>query len=204
MIANDLIATYTISSSIPVMIDPERTRQVLFNLMKNACKFNRSGGDVCVRADVTSSSLRISVKDSGVGMADMVAERISETNFFYQGDNSRTKRFGGIGLGLAITCKLVKAMGGSLDINSDEGGTMVTVNIPVRQTETGKGSVDACNQSASDGLETRKSLACVRDTVCLVDIDHEGIASQVRNTLVRVSPNCCLLDPYRSSVPVFA
>eukprot|EP00205_Picochlorum_sp_RCC944_P006495 CAMPEP_0182614734 /NCGR_PEP_ID=MMETSP1330-20130603/31817_1 /TAXON_ID=464278 /ORGANISM="Picochlorum sp., Strain RCC944" /LENGTH=264 /DNA_ID=CAMNT_0024834577 /DNA_START=65 /DNA_END=855 /DNA_ORIENTATION=- len=121
IVAKDLTVTYTVSGLVqPVMADPGRMRQVLSNLLKNACKFNRRVGDVHVSTEVSVDALSMAVRDSGIGMDDAVAERISETNFFYQGDNTRTKRFGGIGLGLAITCKLVKVMGGSLDIESNK------------------------------------------------------------------------------------
>ena len=236
--AKDLLATHNITISHAVLLDSQRMEQVLVNLLTNACKFNRDGGDVHVAAEVTGADLLISVKDSGLGMSDTVADQISETNFFYQGDSSRTKRFGGIGLGLAITCKLVKAMGGSLDIDSTEGqGSLFTICVPLnpkkRPTSShgGKGSSSSVNgnddnnsesdnavadagcgfsesteTSASGDLtrrsssdqstidlsdmqeilkldELKKRLPCVENVVCLVDIEHEGLASQVRNTI---------------------
>jgi len=246
--AKDLLATYSLGSPLTVLMDMQRMEQVLVNLLKNACKFNRHGGDVHVAAEVNDKHLEISVKDSGVGMSHTVAEQISETNFFYQGDSSRTKRFGGLGLGLAITCKVVKAMGGSLNIKSTEGeGSHVTVRVPLlrkgptgsrvsvvdhgnaaeTETETTSGSlgsgtttsehiertnstsgssarsslspgddnwsnddgslVDEINEMSLDPLtvhdELQKPLPCVRNVVCLVDIDHETLAAQVRSTI---------------------
>ncbi len=83
IVRKDLAVTYTVSSSVAVMADPERMRQVLLNLLKNACKFNRHGGDVHVRTEVSGASLSISVRDSGVGMDGAVAERISVRRWLF-------------------------------------------------------------------------------------------------------------------------
>ena len=207
IMAKDLTVTYTVSGMVqPVMADPGRMRQVLSNLLKNACKFNRHGGDVHVSTEVSVDTLSMAVRDSGIGMDDAVAERISETNFFYQGDNTRTKRFGGIGLGLAITCKLVKVMGGSLDIESNkQEGTVVIVCVPVIHQQrrrggrggwgggTRDGSVAAVVEADEVNGSSRATSECSDDAAAgdvvstfatvLLDIDHAGLASQVKNML---------------------
>ncbi|GAB4528120.1 MAG: hypothetical protein Tsb0010_10770 [Parvularculaceae bacterium] len=103
-----------ISPNVPQIIesDPQRVRQVLVNLVGNAVKFTESGA-VTVRADMRTDcvqpELQIEVIDTGVGVAPDAAERIFDR--FTQADESTTRRFGGAGLGLAVSREIVERMG---------------------------------------------------------------------------------------------
>jgi EAL domain-containing protein (putative c-di-GMP-specific phosphodiesterase class I)/signal transduction histidine kinase/CheY-like chemotaxis protein/HPt (histidine-containing phosphotransfer) domain-containing protein len=110
--------------------DPTRLRQVLGNLVNNAIKFTETGG---VLIEITPSGedrLRLSVRDSGIGIAkDKLG---SVFGAFTQADQSTTRKFGGTGLGLAICKRLVDAMGGRLSVASELGvGSVFTVEIPI-------------------------------------------------------------------------
>lgn len=127
-----------IDGSIPPLILGDRTRlqQVLVNLLSNAVKFTEHGH---IRVSVTNSSGRsvhrsdaggdlcavaVTIEDTGVGIPRDKLESIFEP--FVQADSSTARRFGGTGLGLAIARRLVEAMGGSIQIESDLGvGTRV-------------------------------------------------------------------------------
>ncbi len=103
--------------------DPIRLRQVLTNLMGNAVKFTESGG-IVIRADLERQTtealtLRFSVRDSGIGIPSEKQAAIFER--FVQADESRTRRYGGAGLGLAISKQLVEAMGGHIGVESEPG-----------------------------------------------------------------------------------
>lgn len=111
--------------------DPQRLRQVLFNLVSNAMKFTEIGFvKVRVEAAESPDTLRLSVRDSGIGIAPAALPRLFEE--FEQGDSGVHKRYGGTGLGLAISKSLVEAMGGSLHVQSAEGvGSVFTVLLPM-------------------------------------------------------------------------
>ena len=104
-----------------VVGDPVRVRQVLTNLVGNALKFTRQGHvmiDVeCVESDKEEATIRLAVKDTGVGIAPEKIDLIFEQ--FTQVDSSVTRQFGGTGLGLAISKRLVELMKGDLDVQSE-------------------------------------------------------------------------------------
>lgn len=115
-----------------LMGDPHRLLQILHNLMSNAIKFTESG-QVTVRLEAGDGApLTITVADSGIGMSGEQVARLFEE--FEQGDGSVARRFGGTGLGMAITRKLVEQMGGSLSVESTPGkGTTVRVSLPLQE-----------------------------------------------------------------------
>jgi signal transduction histidine kinase/ActR/RegA family two-component response regulator len=111
--------------------DALRLRQVLSNLLNNALKFTLRGGvRMTVRA-VTRSPivLEFEVHDTGIGIAASVLPRLFTP--FQQGDDSTTRRFGGTGLGLALSRELVEQMGGEITARSTEGvGSVFTFRLP--------------------------------------------------------------------------
>ncbi|GHC07199.1 ATP-binding protein [Cerasicoccus arenae] len=137
----DLDLRIIISPRTPhtVVTDASRLRQVLFNLAGNAIKFTEAGSvEIHVDATPVSSiellceySLSIEVRDTGIGIAENNQTRIF--NSFTQVDASATKRFGGAGLGLAITKRLTEMLGGEIGVRSTLGqGSNFFVTIPIR------------------------------------------------------------------------
>ncbi len=116
--------------------DSNRLRQVLVNLVGNAIKFTKSGG-VTVRVEQRPSSgvqaaLYFAVSDTGIGIPAEKHHAIFDT--FSQADSSTTREFGGTGLGLSICARLVKLMGGEMEVASaaGQGSTFsFTVNLPI-------------------------------------------------------------------------
>jgi signal transduction histidine kinase/CheY-like chemotaxis protein len=110
-----------VANNIPVAIcgDPNRLRQILFNLLGNAIKFTESGKitvKVAVaREDAQSVSLRFEVHDTGIGVSSEARTHIFDS--FSQADGSTTRKHGGTGLGLAISKQLVELMGGTIGID---------------------------------------------------------------------------------------
>jgi signal transduction histidine kinase len=112
-------------------VDPMRLRQILFNLLSNACKFTKEG-EVTLRARRVRNGrdwIEVAVADSGIGMTPEQQAKIFEE--FTQADSSTAQRFGGTGLGLAITRKLARMMGGDVTVTSEPGkGSVFTVRLP--------------------------------------------------------------------------
>ncbi len=105
-----------------VRADPARLQQVLWNLLKNAVKFTPEHGSIQIRTWIEASGDRIGVevKDTGIGIEPSALSRIF--NAFEQAEDSVTVRFGGLGLGLAISKSIVEAHGGILSAWSDGKG----------------------------------------------------------------------------------
>jgi signal transduction histidine kinase len=113
-------------------VDPMRLRQILLNLLSNACKFTKQG-EVKLQARKVANGgngIELAVVDTGVGMtAEQQAKLFEE---FSQADAATARRFGGTGLGLAITRKLARMMGGDVTVTSEPAkGSVFTVRLPV-------------------------------------------------------------------------
>jgi GAF domain-containing protein/FixJ family two-component response regulator len=112
-------------------VDPMRLRQILLNLLSNACKFTKQG-EVSLRARKLSDGgnwIEFAVIDTGIGMTPEQQAKVFEE--FVQADASTAKRFGGTGLGLSITRKLAQMMGGDVTVASAPGkGSVFTVRLP--------------------------------------------------------------------------
>jgi signal transduction histidine kinase/ActR/RegA family two-component response regulator len=111
--------------------DPARLQQVFWNLIKNAVKFTPDGGRIVVEtANPTDDHIEIRTIDSGIGIEPGKLAKIF--NAFEQGQSSITRKFGGLGLGLAISKAMVRAHGGTISVESDglnQGATFsVTLN----------------------------------------------------------------------------
>ena len=113
--------------------DPTRLRQVLLNLLGNAIKFTQTGKvSLRVEPDLDCSvptALRFTVSDTGIGIADDKLARVFER--FTQANSSTTRRFGGSGLGLTISKRLVELMGGRIWVTSEvDKGSVFAFAVP--------------------------------------------------------------------------
>jgi PAS domain S-box-containing protein len=114
---------------VTVFADPDRARQVLQNLVSNAVKFTAPGGRISVRAAARGNSVRISVRDTGIGVPAEKLEFIFEP--FVQLDRDLASPREGAGLGLAISRDLARAMGGDITARSTPGnGSTFTFALP--------------------------------------------------------------------------
>ncbi len=117
-----------VPEDVHVLADPIRLTQILQNLLDNAVKFNRPGGQVQVTARALGERVFISVKDTGIGIPPADQPRIFER--FYRGEKSRSRETGGSGLGLAIVKHLVQLHGGEITVASTPGcGSEFTVSL---------------------------------------------------------------------------
>jgi signal transduction histidine kinase/CheY-like chemotaxis protein/putative methionine-R-sulfoxide reductase with GAF domain len=112
--------------------DSTRVRQIVFNLLSNACKFTENGTvTVTVRCEATAQGdcLSFAVADTGIGISEEQMARLFQE--FSQADASTTRKYGGTGLGLTISERLCKLMGGDISVESEPNvGTTFTATLP--------------------------------------------------------------------------
>lgn len=122
--------------------DPGRVRQILLNLLGNACKFTEEGTiSIKVVSEILDEVewLTFSISDTGIGISqEMIPELFKE---FTQSDNSVSRKYGGTGLGLAISRRLSHILGGDITVKSELGkGSVFTVRLPADSADTGRRS----------------------------------------------------------------
>ena len=127
----DIILSRHGPSKLVVEADRRALKQVFLNLLSNAVKFTRDGGSVDVHLSRSRGLVRISIKDTGIGIPEADIRKLGRP--FEQVENQFSKSHQGSGLGLAISRALVELHGGSLQIKSREGeGTTVTCTLPIK------------------------------------------------------------------------
>ncbi len=116
----------------PVQIDPEKIQRVLYNLLSNAIRHTPAGGDVLLTAEAVGDGVRVTVKDSGEGIASEDLPHIFER--FYRGERARTRDSHGergAGLGLAVARGLIEAHRGTITVDSQPGqGARFVFTLP--------------------------------------------------------------------------
>jgi CheY-like chemotaxis protein/HPt (histidine-containing phosphotransfer) domain-containing protein len=170
--AQELDLEVAIDPAVPHRLrgDAGRIRQVLMNLTGNALKFTERGG-VSIAIEMHTEgprALKISVSDTGIGIEKHDASRIFST--FEQGDGVLTRRHGGLGLGLALSKRLVEAMGGTIGVESQPGaGSNFWFTVPVA---IGEMEIGADTHSRDDGAPDVRALAKVRGLRVLAADDN--------------------------------
>ncbi len=143
--------------------DATRLRQSILNLISNAVKFT-TDGVVTLKVQGDEQSIRLTVKDTGIGMTDAQVQRLFQP--FVQADASTTKRFGGTGLGLSLTRTFVMMLGGVIDVTSELGkGSSFRITLPrqttaqeIPATSTAPGSVVVLASQNGQLAEFTKAL----------------------------------------------
>ena len=161
----------------PIHVDALRLRQILLNLLSNACKFTKEG-EVALRVAPTSVDERrwldFIVSDSGIGMTPAQLEKLFED--FTQADQTTARRYGGTGLGLAITRRLCRMMGGDVTVTSEAGkGSTFVVHLPAGGEET--------TSDADEKTDITLDRQAIGDCILVIDDDataRELIANHLR------------------------
>ena len=141
-----------------ISADSARLHQVIWNLLSNAVKFTPHGGKISVRVEQDGADARVTVKDTGQGIAPEFLPRVFDR--FLQADSSTTRSFGGLGLGLAIVRHLVELHGGTVSAESEglNKGATFTATFPLLTERTEPialahtGEVSALEIQSLDGL----------------------------------------------------
>jgi signal transduction histidine kinase len=126
----DLTVDVSVAADLPPLTtDRGKLAQILVNLLANAIKFTPDGGRVTIDARREGDGLAVSVSDTGIGIPAMELARIFDE--FHQVDGSSSRAYGGVGLGLALSQRLARALGGEVRVASVEGkGSTFTVTLP--------------------------------------------------------------------------
>jgi signal transduction histidine kinase len=125
-----------------VVVDADKIRQCLVNLLSNSVKFTPAGGQIAVTAGLAERApgiagpfgsagyFQISVEDNGIGIARELQDKVFDT--FFQADSSASREYGGAGLGLSIVKSYIEAHGGEVAVRSDAGrGSTFTLTVPI-------------------------------------------------------------------------
>ncbi|MGE0483814.1 MAG: ATP-binding protein [Gammaproteobacteria bacterium] len=175
-----------------VLGDATRLRQVLINLVGNAVKFTAHGG-VTLSAEVVAlpgpgERVRISVTDTGIGIAPEALENLFQP--FTQADSSTTRRYGGTGLGLAISQRIAAAMGGTLEVSSTPGaGSRFHLEWPLARCPSPAPTTAVSTHAADapmlaglrillvedDPVNQVLALAMLDKAGCAADLAHDGL-----------------------------
>ena len=133
--------------------DLTKVRQVLFNLLSNACKFTEKGQiSVDVARDESGERVIFKIADSGIGMDEDQMERLFQP--FTQADSSTTRKYGGTGLGLSICREFCGLLGGEIDVQSEMGkGTTFIVQLPAQMAPTVQAAVSEPERETDVPLE---------------------------------------------------
>jgi signal transduction histidine kinase len=126
----DIALLAEVPDDLIVDADRERIHQVVFNLVDNAVRFTPPGGEVTIAAERAGERVRVTVRDTGVGIAPEHLPRLFER--FYRADPARSRDDGGgTGIGLAIARSIVEGHGGRISAESQPGrGTTLTFDLP--------------------------------------------------------------------------
>ncbi|MDA0770108.1 MAG: ATP-binding protein [Chloroflexi bacterium] len=132
--AQVLKLSHSLNGSLePVMADPHQIQRVLYNLVQNAIRHTPADGTISVEAQDLGEEVQINVVDSGQGIVEDDVNKVFDR--FYRGEKSRSREFGGAGLGLAIAKGIVEAHGGRIWVDSQPGaGSRFSFSLPKAST----------------------------------------------------------------------
>jgi PAS domain S-box-containing protein len=156
-----------------VQVDPARLQQVFLNILKNASKFTAEGGEIRVETrEDAAKHLSISIRDTGIGMSEETLAKLFHP--FEQGSDEHVKRYGGLGLGMAISKALIEAQGGKIQAESAGPGRGSTIIISLPTCEP---------DQASKIIGKRAPQASQRPLRILLLEDHEDTARALSRLL---------------------
>jgi signal transduction histidine kinase/DNA-binding response OmpR family regulator len=155
-----------------VRSDPARLRQILMNLISNAIKFTEHGEIVVEASMGAGNQVRLSVSDSGIGIAPEHAADLFRP--FRQADSSTSRKYGGTGLGLAISKQLAEMMGGTITLKTEPGkGSTFMVALPLEQPTMEAQPIVAATRGSLAGLSVLIVDDAATDRNVLLGYAHE-------------------------------
>jgi PAS domain S-box-containing protein len=190
------LALEATAEAVAVRGDPTRLQQIFGNLLANAIKFTPEGGRITVGVRRVGAEAEVTVSDTGIGIPRDVLPYVFDR--FRQGDSTTTRRYGGLGLGLAIARHLVEAHGGTIAAESGDElpGSVFRVRLPVDQTGEGAGA--AVPELLPPRSPTRASLSGL--SVLVVDDEEDArrvVATVLAQSGAEVVTTCSAREALR-------
>jgi CheY-like chemotaxis protein len=174
---------------LPEAVDADETRfsQVLLNLLSNAVKFTPDGGKVVLSAkaaktdDPLIDEYEFAIADSGIGMSEEEKSRLFKP--FQQADSGIARRFGGTGLGLALSLRIAELMGGGISVKSEQGkGSVFTARVKMKKADAAElSSIKKGSETANYDF-SGKTVLVAED----IEINREIVAGMLDGTGVAV------------------
>ncbi|HXD19539.1 MAG TPA: ATP-binding protein [Vicinamibacterales bacterium] len=173
-----------------VLADATRLQQILWNLLSNAVKFTPNGGRISVSAERVDQQIRIEVADTGIGIDPAFLPHVFDR--FRQADSATTRRYGGLGLGLAIVHDLVRLHGGEVDVRSPGVGQGATFAVTFRASH-------AAAVAAGPSRPSRNAISLKGYSILLLE-DHadsrELLVEALRNSGADVAAFAAASDAF--------
>ena len=165
-----------------IATDVTRLKQIILNLSSNACKFTHEGViSISLKLNQVSEAkhlLVVAIRDSGIGMTDQQMSRLFED--FSQADVSTTREYGGTGLGLSLSRRFCRMMGGDITVESvKDQGSIFTVSLPVDVVSSSSQELTSSTSSVSDSpavvsCDLESKQRSIRARVLLIDDDNNN------------------------------
>ncbi len=173
---NNVKINIGITGDHAIVADPLRLRQILINLISNAIKYNREGGNVEITCDsVTEGRVRVSVHDNGRGIA---VEALPRLFIPFERLQSECEGIEGAGIGLAVSKKLTEAMGGMIGVESVEGeGSTFWLEFPLDKGDRPAPIPDISVMTAA--LQNARTLLYIEDNLASLRLVQKSIVSQL-------------------------
>ena len=185
----------------PISGDATRLQQVVWNLLTNAVKFTPSGGQITVELQQLDQLAQIRVRDTGLGIDPDFLPHVFE--YFRQADSTSTRKFGGLGLGLAIVQQIVEMHGGTIEVASlgENQGATFTVQLPVGR----QGVLAIAEPTEAKAANTNNVLSNLK--ILVVDDDPDArefqafLLEQSGATVTAVASGAAALEVIDRAIP---
>jgi DNA-binding response OmpR family regulator/nitrogen-specific signal transduction histidine kinase len=153
--------------------DQDKLRQIVLNLLSNAAKFTHHG-EIILAANRDGPYLRISVRDTGIGISEEGLSRIFKE--FQQADNTTTRKYGGTGLGLTISRNLARLLGGDILVESVLGkGSCFTLAVPINFGNTLNLPVEAPLPESRETRDSHPETSNTKKRLLIIDHDPDAV-----------------------------
>ena len=164
--------------------DPVRVKQILLNIVTNAVKFTERGKVSITLGQTLDESLEVTISDTGIGMSEDYLKNLFSR--FEQADRSTTRKYGGSGLGMAITKNLIDMMGGEIEVRSELGkGATFKFQLPLKKEQHGSilstkaGVIDTPNLTGMKAVLAEDNI--INQTIFLSMMKETGIEIMAAN-----------------------
>lgn len=164
--------------------DPVRIKQAILNIVSNAVKFTAAGEVSLTLGQSAKGELKIVIEDSGIGMTTEHLENLFSR--FEQADASTTRKFGGTGLGMAITKSLIDMMDGTIEVDSEMGkGTTFTILLPLEALKDELPQDKQANKLVTPDLRNWRAILAednkINQSIFMSMMKHTGVELDIAN-----------------------